>query len=1105
MIESWNEGYGNSTPDAANWNERLTGTNWASNGGSYDPTIVATLNTAATGQHTWDITSLVEAWFTGSKINNGIIIGSPDGGSSAVSYDSREGSTPPVLVVSFIAPNSAPTITSNGGGSTANINVAENASYVTTVTATDVDVPAQILTFSIVGGNDAAKFTIDANSGALNFIAAPDYESPNDVGGDNVYDVIVQVDDAHGGATTQAISVAVSDIDEFSVGSISDSNALTNSVAENASSGTLVGVTAHATDPDGSQNTITYSLDDDAGGRFTIDGSSGVVSVANGALLDYETITSHSITVRATSADASFATHVFTIAVLPINDNDPVITSDGGGATAAVSIHENNTAVTTVTATDADLPAQTLSFTIIGGADASKFVIDSVTGVLSFIVAPDYESPTDVGADNVYDVVVEASDGGGRDVTQAISVSVLDINATILDQFNSISYGNNDGNQDWSNNWMESGDVGGSASGILQVHSSGYFSFGGDTVSLAGKSITRQADLTAATQATLSFLYRREDLGGGGGSITLQVSADGGISWNTLQVYNLSAFDGSFQRATFDISAYAASDTQIRFLGAGTTAAQFNLDDVQIEHNGTAINAAPIITSGGGGDVASLTVAENSTSVTALTATDNNLPVQTLSYSIIGGNDAAKFTINSVTGALRFITPVNFESPTDFGTDNVYDVIVQVSDGQGGSDQQAIAVTVTDVNEIPTIANQSFSVLENSANGTLLGSVTATDVDVGANGMLSYAITGGSGAAAFAIDSATGHVTVADSRQLDFENASSLTLVVQVTDGGTPGLNASATMTIDLLNVNESPTDISPHLYWVAENINTTGGYSLGNLAATDPDSPAPFAYSVRPGLDGSKFAIGGASNNELILTDGILDFETKNSYSVTVRATDSAGAYYDEVLTINVLNVNEAPVGHPDRFVLAGGNQLLGEGLLDNDVDVDSTTLSAILNQNPLHGSITLNPDGSFLYVPQANFSGIDIFSYVVSDGSANSSPVQVVIEVLAPLPTKSEARNPNDAPPATVTQADHLDAPAENLIGMYDPTKRETTADDINRRSIPVAVVTFNHGEAMIEQRGQLNLSENASEHLKLNWFANTVDRPAPHITQVKCQHRR
>ena len=89
----------------------------------------------------------------------------------------------------------------------------------------------------------------------------------------------------------------------------------------------------------------------------------------------------------------------------------------------------------------------------------------------------------------------------------------------------------------------------------------------------------------------------------------------------------------------------------------------------------------------------------------------------------MGGADAAKFTINATTGALTFVTAPNFEAPTDAGANNVYDVTVKVSDGNGGTDTQTIAVTVTNQNEAPVItsngggATASVSVAENSHGG----------------------------------------------------------------------------------------------------------------------------------------------------------------------------------------------------------------------------------------------------------------------------------------------------------------------------------------------------------------------------------------------------
>lgn len=103
----------------------------------------------------------------------------------------------------------------------------------------------------------------------------------------------------------------------------------------------------------------------------------------------------------------------------------PVITSNGGGATAQVSIAENTTAVTTVTAiSPTGLP---LSYTITGGADAGAFVIDRVSGRVSMAVAPDFETPIDAGANNVYDLIVRATDQSGAFVTQAIAVAITNV------------------------------------------------------------------------------------------------------------------------------------------------------------------------------------------------------------------------------------------------------------------------------------------------------------------------------------------------------------------------------------------------------------------------------------------------------------------------------------------------------------------------------------------------------------------------------------------------------------------------------------------------------------------------------------------------------
>jgi len=126
------------------------------------------------------------------------------------------------------------------------------------------------------------------------------------------------------------------------------------------------------------------------------------------------------------SAFDGTATTSQAVAVTVTNVNEaPVIDSDGGGATATVAVNENTAAVTTVHATDPDA-GTTLAYSIIGGADAGKFTLNSATGALSFIAAPDFEAPTDTDGNNSYVVQVRAFDGALQD-DQTITVNVTNV------------------------------------------------------------------------------------------------------------------------------------------------------------------------------------------------------------------------------------------------------------------------------------------------------------------------------------------------------------------------------------------------------------------------------------------------------------------------------------------------------------------------------------------------------------------------------------------------------------------------------------------------------------------------------------------------------
>jgi serralysin len=321
--------------------------------------------------------------------------------------DGTLAATQDIIVTITTIDDNSPVITSNG-----NLSIAENTAVVTTVTATDADLPAETLTYSIVGGADSALFTINSSTGELTFIAAPDFEAPKDAGIDNIYNVTVQTSD---GTLTAAQDIVVT------VTAVNDNNPVITSngslaIAENS---TAV-ITVTATDADLPAQTLTYSISGGADSAlFSINSSTGELTFI--AAPDFEAPKDagidniYNVTVQASDGTLAY-TQDIVVAVSAVNDNNPVITSNGN-----LSITENTMVVTTVTATDADQPAQTLTYSISGGADSALFSINSSTGELTFIAVPDFEVPTDSGIDNIYNVTVQASDGS---LTTAQNVSI---------------------------------------------------------------------------------------------------------------------------------------------------------------------------------------------------------------------------------------------------------------------------------------------------------------------------------------------------------------------------------------------------------------------------------------------------------------------------------------------------------------------------------------------------------------------------------------------------------------------------------------------------------------------------------------------------------
>ena len=308
------------------------------------------------------------------------------------------------------------TITSNGGGATAALNRAENGTAVTTVTAT----ASGAVAYSLVAGGDAALFSINASTGALAFLAAPNFEAPTDAGTNNVYDVTVRA--TSGAASdTQAIAITVTNVNEAPV--ITSSGGGANGAASVAENTTAV-LTVTSTDPENTARTYSLAGGADAA-RFAINASTGALSflVAPNfeAPADAGANNVYDVIVRA-SDGALNDTQALAVTVTDVAAEPVVISSNGGGANAAINVAENGTAVTTVVATGAGA----LTYSLVAGGDSALFSINASTGVLTFLAAPNFEAPTDAGANNVYNFTVQASDGTTID-TQALAVTVTNV------------------------------------------------------------------------------------------------------------------------------------------------------------------------------------------------------------------------------------------------------------------------------------------------------------------------------------------------------------------------------------------------------------------------------------------------------------------------------------------------------------------------------------------------------------------------------------------------------------------------------------------------------------------------------------------------------
>jgi hypothetical protein len=270
---------------------------------------------------------------------------------------------------------------------------------------------AGALIYSILGGDDAGLFVIDAVTGALRFVTAPDHEVAADADGDNVYRLEIGLSDADGVVETQSLAVTVANVNE-GVHIVGNTGGfMGRSFYEN----TTLMDTIHAIDADG--DPVHFTLSGYDADKFTIDQATGELRflVAPDAEAPSGSRLPTVYYVDVTASDGVFSdTMKLVYGMMNVADAPTFVTP------AAVSVVENQLDVVSLNARDDD--GEHVTYAIVGGTDAALFTVDG-WGYLRFIQTADYEAPGDADGDGVYSVTVAATDESGT-TTQAMAVTV---------------------------------------------------------------------------------------------------------------------------------------------------------------------------------------------------------------------------------------------------------------------------------------------------------------------------------------------------------------------------------------------------------------------------------------------------------------------------------------------------------------------------------------------------------------------------------------------------------------------------------------------------------------------------------------------------------
>ncbi|MCX8024908.1 MAG: cadherin-like domain-containing protein, partial [Thermanaerothrix sp.] len=346
---------------------------------------------------------------------------------------------------------------------------------------------------------------------------------------------------------------------------------------------------------------------------------------------------------------------------------------------------------------------------------------------------------------------------------------------------------------------------------------------------------------------------------------------------------------------------------------------------------------------------------------------DYDLDGDTLSVQLVNNVSHGTLILNS-SGGFTYTPSTNYFG-TDWFTYRAYD-------GQTYSNVAVVTITINNINDPPIALNDSYTVAEDTILSVSAPGILGNDTDP-EGGLLNASKVSDPVHGSLVL---SGNGGFSYSPALNYNGADSFTYLAN--DG--QGNSNVATVNIVITPVNDPPI-ANPQTKIMAEDGNATI-----ILTASDVDGDVLRFSVVTPPTHGT---LSGTPPNLTYAPTPNYNGYDSFTFKVNDGQMDSSVA----MVGITITPVNDAPLAINDSGYRANisGINITAPGVLGNDSDIEGDLLTAQLKSGPLYGALTLYSDGSFIYVPAADYHGTDSFTYQAYDGNAYSTPATVIIDV--------------------------------------------------------------------------------------------------------------